>query len=89
MGDVIEHAHQWTVLAEQNSVAPPPVGVLQIHLPCTEAQKHNSEMDMGASTPIIREQLNRAVTNTELRRLCSTPNAGSEDNTSHTSYSRG
>ena len=63
MGDVIEHAHQWAVLAEQNSAAPLPVGMLQTHLPCTAAQKHSSEMDMGASTPIIREQLNRAVTN--------------------------
>ena len=55
-GGTAECTPQWTAPVEEYSVVSFPVGALQSHLPHTADQKHGSEMNLGASTPTIREQ---------------------------------
>ena len=43
-----EHTHRWIAPAEHHSMAPLPVGAIQSHLLPTTAQKHSSEIDLGA-----------------------------------------
>ena len=54
-GNIAEHPHQWTAVAEEYSAAPPSVGVPNLP-PSTPAQKHSSHMYLEASTPTATEQ---------------------------------
>ena len=84
-----EHTHRWTAPVEDHSLAPLPVGALQSHLLPTTAQKHSSEIDLGAPTPTARKQTGLwqgSNTHRAKRRPHSTFRAVSGPHTSHTSY---
>lgn len=55
-GDTTKHTYRWTGPVEEYSVAPPPLGMLQTHLPCTVDQNYSSEAYLEVPIPTAREQ---------------------------------